>query len=348
MSKYYTTEEAANFLGVSSARVRQFILEDRLPSEKSGRDHLIEESFLEDFARCGRKKVGRPHHDTWSASLNNQSVKVLTGDTREIIKNLPDEMFRCVVTSPPYWGVRDYGIDEQIGAEPNLTDYINALVEIFSEVRRVLKPDGTFWLNIGNTYTSGGRKWRQEDSKNRGRGMSYRPPTPEGLKKKDLIGVAWMVAMACQLDGWYLRNDIIWHKPNCQPESVKDRLTVSHEYVFLFSKSERYFFNQEAIKESFKDGSGLKNKRTVWSINTAPCSDAHFAVFPKNLVRPCILAGSEEGDLILDPFYGSGTVGIVAQELSRKCVGIELNPVYVKIAQNRNTHIQGSLILQES
>jgi DNA modification methylase len=229
-----------------------------------------------------------------------------------------------------------------------LNDYINDLVKIFSEVRRVLKPDGTFWLNIGNTYTSGGRKWRQVDSKNKGRGMSYRPPTPEGLKKKDLIGVAWMVAMACQMDGWYLRNDIIWHKPNCQPESVKDRLTVSHEYIFLFSKSERYFFNQEAIKESFKNGSGLKNKRTVWSINTAPFSDAHFAVFPKSLVRPCILAGSEEGDLILDPFYGAGTVGVVAQELNRKCVGIELNPKYVEIAQNRNSNIQGSLILQES
>ena len=348
MSKYYTTEEAANFLGVSSARIRQFILEDRLPSEKSGRDHLIAEAFLEDFARCGRKKVGRPHHEKWDATLDNQGIDVLTGDTREVIKTLPDETFRCIITSPPYWGVRYYGIDEQIGAEPDLNDYINALVEIFSEVRRVLKPDGTFWLNIGNTYTSGGRKWRQEDSKNRGRGMSYRPPTPEGLKKKDLIGVAWMVAMACQMDGWYLRNDIIWHKPNCQPESVKDRLTVSHEYVFLFSKSERYFFNQDAIKESFKNGSGLKNKRTVWSINTEPCSDTHFAVFQKSLVRPCILAGSEEGDLILDPFYGSGTVGIVAQELNRKCVGIEINPEYVDIAQKRNAHIQGSLILQAS
>lgn len=356
MSKYYTTEEAALYLGVSSARIRQFILEERLQTDKSGRDHLIEESVLSDFARFGRKKVGRPYLEQGNmdiatieperASASNHlinrdqlaqaGIQVINGDTRDIIKSLPDEMFRCVVTSPPYWGVRDYGVEHQIGAEPDLQDYVNALVDIFSEVRRVLKPDGTFWLNLGNTYTSGGRKWRQEDSKNKGRAMSYRPPTPDGLKKKDLIGVAWMVAMACQLDGWYLRNDIIWHKPNCQPESVKDRLTVAHEYLFMFSKSEQYYFNQEAIKESYTNGNGFKNKRTVWSINTEPCAEAHFAVFPKNLVRPCIVAGSEEGDLILDPFYGSGTVGIVSQELNRKCVGIEINPDYVDISSRRN------------
>jgi DNA modification methylase len=166
--------------------------------------------------------------------------------------------------------------------------------------------------------------------------MSYRPPTPEGLKKKDLIGVAWMLAMACQLDGWYLRNDIIWYKPNCQPESVKDRLTVSHEYLFLLTKSEKYYFNQEAIKEQAMNGNGLKNKRTVWSINTEPFPEAHFAVFPKNLVRPCILAGSRENDLILDPFYGAGTVGVVAKELGRRCVGIEIKPEYIEIAKKRN------------
>ena len=273
---------------------------------------------------------------------------VINGDTREVIKRLPNNKFRCVITSPPYWGVRDYGVEDQIGAEPNLNDYIYSLVEIFSEVRRVLKPDGTFWLNIGNTYTSGGRKWRQADAKNKGRAMSYRPPTPEGLKKKDLVGVAWMVAMACQQEGWYLRNDIIWHKPNCQPESVRDRLTVSHEYLFMFSKSERYFFNQEAIKESYRNGNGLKNKRTVWSINTEPCPEAHFAVFPRNLVRPCILAGSEEGDAILDPFYGAGTVGMVAQELNRKCTGIEINDEYVDIARKRTSNVQGTFMFQES
>lgn len=208
-------------------------------------------------------------------------------------------------------------------------------------MRRVLRPDGTFWLNIGNTYSSGGRKWRDADEKNKGRAMSYRPPTPPGLKKKDLIGVAWLLALECQKDGWYLRNDIIWNKPNCQPESVKDRLTVSHEYLFMFSKSERYYFNQDSIKEKWK---WEKNKRTVWPINTEPCSEAHFAVFPRALVRPCILAGSKQNDTVLDPFYGAGTVGLVAKELGRKCVGIELNENYLTIAKKRTDIVQTSLI----
>jgi len=271
------------------------------------------------------------------------TISVLHGDIRDTIRLLPDDYFQCAVTSPPYWGVRDYGIDGQIGAEKELDEYINTLVDIFREVRRVLKPDGTFWLNIGNTYTSGGRKWRQEDDKNKGRAMSYRPPTPPGLKKKDLIGVAWLLALKCQLDGWYLRNDIIWYKPNCQPESVKDRLTVAHEYLFLFSKSERYYFNQDAVKEQTTNGNGLKNKRTVWSINTEPCPEAHFAVFPRELVRPCILAGSRPDDVILDPFYGAGTVGIVSKELSRRCVGIELKEEYIEIAGKRTSNVQTAL-----
>ncbi len=271
-------------------------------------------------------------------------VLIMQGDTRDIVRRLPDNTFQCAITSPPYWGVRDYGVNNQIGAEPDVNDYIQALVDVFAEVRRVLRPDGTFWLNAGNTYTSGGRKWRDEDSKNKGRAMSYRPPTPEGLKKKDLIGVAWMLAMACQKEGWYLRNDLIWHKPNCQPESVRDRFTVSHEYVFLFTKSEQYSFCQEVTKEPTAVGNGLKNRRSVWSINTEPCLEAHFAVFPRALIRPCILAGSKEGDLILDPFYGAGTVGIVAKELGRRCVGIEINPEYVKIARKRTSLVQASLI----
>ena len=174
--------------------------------------------------------------------------------------------------------------------------------------------------------------------------MSYRPPTPAGLKPKDLIGVAWMVAMALQLDGWYLRNDIIWNKPNCQPESVKDRLTVSHEYVFLFSKEERYRFNQDAILEPRKDGTGQKNRRTVWNINTEAYAEAHFAVFPTELVRPCILAGSGPGDVILDPFFGAGTVGLIALELGRRCVGIELNEAYVAMARRRIAAVQMRLL----
>lgn len=244
-------------------------------------------------------------------------------------------------------GARDYGAENQIGAAPDLYQYIERLVAVFRELRGALKPDGTFWLNIGNTYASGGRKWRDVDDKNNEPAMSYRPPTPPGLKKKDLIGVAWLLALACQKDGWYLRNDIIWHKPNGQPESVKDRLTVSHEYLFMFSKSERYYFDQDAIKENTSDGNSRKNKRTVWSINTEPCPEAHFAVFPGALIRPCILAGSKKGDIVLDPFYGAGTVGIVKQELDRKCVGIALNDENLHIAEKRTGTVQTSRIPRE-
>lgn len=263
------------------------------------------------------------------------SVQIIPGDVRQKLALLPDNTFHCCVTSPPYWGMRDYGYEGQIGAETNINDYIAHLVDVFREVRRVLRSDGTFWLNIGNTYTSGGRTWRQSDAKNKGRAMSYRPDTPAGLKPKDLIGVAWMLAMALQLDGWYLRSDIIWHKPNCQPESVKDRVTVSHEYLFMLSKSENYYFDQESIKEQTADGKSHKNKRTVWQINTEPCKEAHFAVFPRALVRPCILAGAPKGGLVLDPFFGSGTVGVVAIEEDRGCVGVELKSQYIEIAKQR-------------
>ncbi len=271
-------------------------------------------------------------------------VDIICGDVREELRKLPGGSAQCIVTSPPYWGVRDYGVAGQIGAEPVLQDYVDGLVAVFRDARRVLRADGTLWLNIANTYSSGGRTWRDDDAKNKGRGMSYRPPTPEGLKPKDLIGVAWMIAMGLQRDGWYLRNDIIWHKPNCQPESVKDRLTVSHEYLFMFSKEERYWFDQDAIRESRKDGTGMKNKRTVWSINTEAYDEAHFAVFPTELVRPCILAGSRMGDVVLDPFFGAGTVGLVAVENGRRCIGIELNPNYVEMARRRISEVQMNLL----
>lgn len=272
-------------------------------------------------------------------------VTITHGDIRNVIYDIPTESVQCVITSPPYWGVRDYNVEGQIGAEPEIDQYINDLVSIFSQIRRILKTDGTFWLNIGNTYTSGGRKWRQEDSKNKGRAMSYRPDTPKGLKKKDLIGVAWMVALACQRDVWYLRNDIIWNKPNCQPESVKDRLTQSHEYIFLLTKSEKYYFDQEAIMEETKDGSSKRNKRTVWDINTEPYSGAHFATFPKALVKPCILAGSKPGDIILDPFLGSGTVCAESLKLGRFSTGIELNLDYITLIEQRLKVIQPQLFV---
>lgn len=272
----------------------------------------------------------------WSIRPTREKpVQIVLGDARAKLLEMPDETFQTCITSPPYWGMRDYGHQGQIGAEDSIHEYVKSLVSCFREVRRVLRSDGTFWLNIGNTYTSGGRAWRDKDSKNKGRAMSYRPDTPEGLKPKDLIGVAWMVAMALQLDGWYLRSDIIWYKPNCQPESVKDRVTVSHEYLFMFSKSENYYFDQESIKERAADGKTHKNRRTVWAINTEPCKEAHFAVFPRALVRPCILAGAPIGGLVLDPFFGSGTVGVVAIETDRRCVGIEAKPEYVEIAKSR-------------
>lgn len=267
-------------------------------------------------------------------------VKIILGDSRDAINKIPDNTFQTVITSPPYWGLRDYGHEDQIGAEPFVDDYIKDLVAIFRDVRRVLKPDGTFWLNIANCYTSGGRKWRQSDKKNRGRAMSYRPDTPPGLKKKDLIGVAWMLAMALQHDGWYLRSDIVWHKPNCQPESVRDRVTNSHEYLFMLTKSEKYFFNQEAIKEPSVNGHSRKNKRSVWMINTEPFPEAHYAVFPKELVRPCILAGSKAGDIVFDPFFGTGTVGSIALETARLCVGLEIKQDFLKIAKRRPKQTQ--------
>jgi site-specific DNA-methyltransferase (adenine-specific)/site-specific DNA-methyltransferase (cytosine-N4-specific) len=186
-----------------------------------------------------------------------------------------------------------------VGSCPFDTDYIDKLVLVFREVHRVLTKDGT-WLNIGDSYTSGGRTWRDSDKKNKGRGMSYRAPTPDGLKPKDLVGVPWRLAFALQADSWHLRSDIIWNKPNCQPESVKDRPTRAHEYLFLLTKSEKYYYDSEAINEPTTEKNGSKNRRTVWSINTTPFKDAHFAVFPPSLVKPCILAGSKENSIVLD------------------------------------------------
>lgn len=255
---------------------------------------------------------------------------VIQGDAKIALPKLPEKSIQCCVTSPPYWSLRDYEISGQVGLEPTVDQFINRLVEIFSEVKRVLSDDGVLWLNIGDAYTSGDRGYRAPDKKNPVRAMTYRPDTPVGLKPKDLIGIPWKLAFALQRDGWYLRSDIIWHKPNCMPESVKDRPTRSHEYVFLFSKSEQYVYNYDAIRE--ENG---RNKRTVWSIPTQPFKGAHFATFPPTLIEPCILAGSHPNDFVLDPFFGSGTVGVVCDKLGRRYVGIELQPEYIKIAIDR-------------
>jgi site-specific DNA-methyltransferase (cytosine-N4-specific) len=261
--------------------------------------------------------------------------ELIVGDALHVLRSFRSGTFRCCVTSPPYWGLRDYGIPGQIGAEGQLSDYIDQLVAVFADVRRVLAEDGTLWLNLGDSYTSGNRTWRDTDKKNPARAMSYRPPTPDGLKPKDLIGVPWRVAFALQADGWYLRSEIIWHKPNCQPESVKDRPTLAHEHVFMLSKAERYYYDNEAIKEPANGSGHRRNRRSVWSINTDPFPAAHFATFPPALVEPCVQAGTEKGDLLLDPFIGSGTTGMVALRLGRRFVGIELNQDYVDIALER-------------
>jgi site-specific DNA-methyltransferase (cytosine-N4-specific) len=255
---------------------------------------------------------------------------LIIGDSKKVLTQMPEGVFQTCVTSPPYWSLRNYNIPGQIGLELSLNDYIQNVVEVFEQVHRVLRDDGTLWLNIGDSYTSGGRTWRAPDKKNSIRAMDIRPPTPEGLKPKDLIGVPWRLAFALQAAGWFLRADIIWNKPNCQPESVKDRPARCHEYVFLFSKAERYFYDCEAIR-----GPNDRNLRTVWDINTQPYPKAHFATFPPTLVEPCITLGSRPSDLVLDPFIGSGTTGLVALQMGRRFVGVELNPEYVSIAERR-------------
>lgn len=299
--------------------------------------------------------------------------EIINGDALSVLKNMQSESVNVCVTSPPYYGLRDYGTDGQIGLEQTPEEYIEKLVEVFREVRRVLRPDGTLWVNIGDSYaTSSGN---QPPTNTRNSCGHTAKKVPAGYKKKDLIGIPWMLAFALRADGWYLRQDIIWQKPNCMPESVKDRCTKSHEYIFLLSKSPKYYFDSEAIKEpvaestkgrkpcdfggakgrsyqpkkddpNYRNGneqwgrtweytSDKRNKRSVWNIATRPFKGQHFAVFPEELIRPCILAGAPAGGVVIDPFFGSGTVGAVSIQEGRDFIGIELNPEYVSIAQNR-------------
>ncbi len=305
--------------------------------------------------------------------------QIITGDALQSLQAMPGESVDCCVTSPPYFGLRDYGHAGQLGLEPTPEAYVQAMTEVLREVRRVLKPQGTLWLNIGDSYAgSWGAQGRQgktgqlagrsacavrqivaaakRDTKT---GSLDRTP---GLKAKDLIGIPWRLAFALQADGWWLRCDMIWEK-NCMPESVKDRPTRNHEYVFLLSKAERYHCDMKAIEEDgavaagtraakganvrsdlkdvngrppeYWEYTGKRNKRSVWKVNTQPFKGAHFAVMPEALVEPCILAGCPEGGLVLDPFAGSGTVGAVSLKNFRRFVGIELNPAYAAMATRR-------------
>ncbi|MCP5519084.1 MAG: site-specific DNA-methyltransferase [Verrucomicrobiales bacterium] len=270
-------------------------------------------------------------HVTKASPLALDESLLVEGDVTEVLPRLPDESVQCVITSPPYWGLRDYGVAGQIGLEPTLAAFVNRLTGVFAEVRRVLRPDGTLWLNLGDGYTSGNRGRRAPDRKNPNRAMNTRPDNPPGLKDKDLLGVPWRLAFGLQQDGWYLRSDVIWHKPNAMPESVQDRPTRAHEYLFMFTKSGRYHYDAGAIREP--GGRGPRNRRSVWHIHTTPSAGAHIASFPLELVTPCLLASTRPGDLVLDPFFGVGTVGLAARLLDRRFLGIELNPDYVAEAE---------------
>lgn len=272
-----------------------------------------------DFVAVLRERAIQVSHST-----------IVHGDALQVLRRLPSESVQTVVTSPPYWGLRDYDVEDQIGLVETLPQYLNRLTEIFAEARRVLRDDGVLWLNIGDAYTSGNRGWRAPDRKNPARAMAVRPATPDGLKSKDLIGLPWKLAFALQADGWYLRSDIIWNKPNAMPESVRDRPGRSHEYIFMLTKSERYKYYRERVQA--ENG---RNLRSVWDVNTKPFAGAHFATFPPDLITPCILSTSDENDFVLDPFFGSGTVGMVCQQLQRRFVGIELNADYVAMAAMR-------------
>jgi DNA modification methylase len=297
------------------------------------------------------------------------TATILLGDVRKRLAEIPDASVRCCVTSPPYWGLRDYGNDTQIGLEQSPDEYVEQLVAVFREVRRVLTDDGTLWLNLGDSYNGSG-----------GAGGDYSPgglkegqPKYPGcnvstLKPKDLVGIPWRVAFALQADGWWLRQDIIWHKPNPMPESVTDRCTKAHEYVFFLTKSARYHYDADAVAEKsvnpnaskaryayafggpakeavgkygqtrlrgMREYTDTRNRRSVWTITTKPFKGAHFAVMPEALAEPCILAGSALDDLVLDPFTGSGTVAVVALRHGRNFIGCELNPDYAEIARQR-------------
>lgn len=296
---------------------------------------------------------------------NNSVASVMVGDCLTSLATLPDRSVNCCITSPPYYGLRDYGVDGQIGLETSPDAYVARMVEVFREVRRTLTDDGTLWLNIGDSYAGAGGAQVQGTKQTKGsqvgawNGKTRVPPN--GIKAKDLIGIPWLLAFALRADGWYLRQDIIWHKPNPMPESVTDRCTKAHEYLFLLSKSDRYFYDHESVKETavrgyagstFNTGKtaehqlnrssdkertedGKRNRRSVWTVTPKPYKGVHFAVYPPELIEPCVLAGCPEGGTVLDPFGGSGTTGGAALKHGRNAVLCELSPDYVALMPAR-------------
>lgn len=339
-------------------------------------------------------------------SKTPKTSQIVAGDALSVLRRISDNYIDCCVTSPPYFGLRDYGTEGQIGLEESPQQYVDKLVEIFREVRRTLRPEGTLWLNIGDSYAGSG-KGRNKDGIFNERAANFqsygqrkscitKTAISQETKRKDLIGIPWLLAFALRADGWYLRQDIIWYKPNCMPESVTDRCTKSHEYIFLLSKSPKYYFDYEAIQEpavgfdkssprgslgtatpnagrrkgnakTFRGGgayiggksfnnnadvereshgnapneTGLRRKRSVWSVSTVGSKEAHFATFPEKLIEPCILAGCKPGGVVLDPFLGSGTTAVVAEKSGRSFIGIDVNPEYVEMAKVRIAAIAG-------
>ncbi len=309
------------------------------------------------------------HEDPW--------LTIHEGDCREVMSTMPAASVQTIITSPPYWGLRDYGHGDQLGLEKTPEEYVANMVSVFREARRVLRDDGTLWLNLGDTFlSSGGQRTYGSSDGGTGRGPGTRrhDVAAAGLKPKDLVGIPWRVALAMQADGWYLRSDIIWAKPNPMPESITDRPTKAHEYLFLLTKSPRYYYDADSIREPHTESTlarveyGLKhrhpadvgvgippvdvermgerfanpagrNARTVWTIATQPYPGAHFATMPEALVEPCVKAGSKTGDIVLDPFGGSGTVAQVANRLNRRAVLIDLNPEYIEQQMKRASDI---------
>ena len=264
---------------------------------------------------------------------------LLCGDANRALELLPDESVQTVLTSPPYWSLRDYDIEDQIGRDDSLAGYMSSIVSTFEKLKRILRDDGTVWLNLGDAFTSGNRRYRAPDRKNWARAMQVRPPTPKGLKAKDLIGLPWRVAFVLQDEGWWIRSEVIWHKPNAHPESVRDRPTKAHETLFLLSKNQNYYYDVEAVR-----GPNGRRLRTVWDIPTEPrkilrghpCN--HPAPMPMALARRCIAITTREDSVVLDPYAGSGTTLLAAQELGRKWIGIELKSAFMGLIEQRMQH----------
>jgi DNA modification methylase len=274
------------------------------------------------------------------------NYQLIPGHASNVLNQIPGQSIQTIITSPPYWGLRDYGTDLQIGHEPTPDQYIENLVKVLHKAKRVLKDNGTLWLNIGDSYASY-RDGKATPDTNRGNSTGTLVPkgsaanrmassfknTP--IKHKDLVGIPWKLAFALQADGWHLRQDIIWAKPNPTPESVTDRCTKSHEYIFLLTKKPNYLFNQLKEPTTTKNGTEQRNKRDVWTVPVKPYKGAHFATFPQDLIEPCVLAGTNTGDTVLDLFCGSGTTGVAAIKNGRNFIGIDINPEYLQLAKTR-------------